>query len=114
MYNKKQIMTVAWELAKGAAKDHGGKASEYISETMKQSWEIAKYDAKQKVVKMKGMMTNKQNWFIEKLMKGVDGLGIDVLNIAGVREFLQGGYYATTKQDASDLIGELLNAKKAA
>lgn len=41
-YNLKQIMKDAWDLAKTAAYNKGGKAVEYIGETLKQAWVVAK------------------------------------------------------------------------
>ena len=35
---KKEIMTLAWEIAKRGAKRFGGSAVEYIAEAMKIAW----------------------------------------------------------------------------
>lgn len=46
---KKEVMTNAWEIAKGAVKKFGGKAVEYIAEAMKMAWaagtSVAKFQA---------------------------------------------------------------------
>lgn len=39
---KKQIMTRAWEIARAAVNKFGGKASEYIKESLRMAWRIAK------------------------------------------------------------------------
>lgn len=39
---KKEIMKNAWEIAKEAVKNFGGKAIEYIAEAMKMAWAAAK------------------------------------------------------------------------
>ena len=44
-------------------------------------------------------------------MKEVESAGADVLNIDGVRECLQDGEYGTSKQEASEVIEALLEAK---
>lgn len=114
---KSVIMKNAWTIAKQGAEKFGGKAVEYISEALKQAWEIAKRFNQKKNFEsknLKGSMTSKQDWFITKLMKEVKALGIDVIDqVPGVIEYLEQGIYGTTKQEASDLIGELLNMKKA-
>ena len=38
----KSVMTRAWELAKAAAKKHGGKAIDYIAATLKSAWREVK------------------------------------------------------------------------
>lgn len=42
MANLKNIMTRAWEIAKEAVANFGGKAVEYIAEAMKMAWEEVK------------------------------------------------------------------------
>ncbi len=117
---KKVIMKNAWTIARDGAKKFGGKPVDYISESLKQAWIIAKQLKKQNEKKqfdsknLKGGMTTKQDSFIVKLMKEVEALGIDVMQVNGVIDYLQAGFYGTTKQEASELIGELLNVKKAA
>lgn len=39
---KKEVMTLAWEIAKRGAKRFGGSAVEYIAEAMKIAWGIVK------------------------------------------------------------------------
>lgn len=119
--NKKVIMKNAWTIARQGVEKFGGKATDYISEALKQAWAIAKQLQKGNAKKqftsknLKGGMTSKQDWFITKLMKEVEALEIDVINeVPGVIEFLQQGIYGTSKQEASELINELLNAKKVA
>jgi|SRR5690625_3274973 len=117
--NKKVIMKNAWTIARQGVEKFGGKAVDYISEALKQAWAIAKQlekrNAKKQVSKnLKGGMTGKQDWFITKLMKEVEALGIDPINkVPGVIEYLQQGIYGTSKQEASELIEALLNTKKA-
>jgi len=112
---KSVIMKNAWKIAKKAAEKFGGKSIEYISGALKEAWEIAKkymkpqaFDSKN----LKGGMTSKQNWFIDKLMTELDNMGIDPLQIDGVRDVLQDGIYMTTKSFASEVINNLLEAKK--
>ena len=38
--NKQKIMKKAWSIAKKAAKDHGGKPSEFISCALKEAWAL--------------------------------------------------------------------------
>ena len=57
-------------------------------------------------------MTGKQKWFIDKLMVEVEELGIDPLEIDGVREYLLEGEYATTSKMASQIIQNLLEVKE--
>ncbi|AXF54638.1 hypothetical protein [Salicibibacter kimchii] len=58
------------------------------------------------------MMTAKQKGFIDSLMKEVNETGIDVLTIDGVRDHLEAGEHGTSKQEASEVIEALLEAKK--
>lgn len=41
-YNVKEVMEMAWSLAKTWANNKGGKAVEYISGALKQAWRVAK------------------------------------------------------------------------
>jgi len=52
---KRAIMKRAWEIANDAAIKFGGKASEYISESMKISWVMAKIENKKDEVFMLNM-----------------------------------------------------------
>lgn len=58
------------------------------------------------------MMTSKQKWFINKLMVEVEELGIDPLEVGGVRSYLLEGEYLTTSKMASQIIQNLLEAKE--
>ena len=42
MYNKKQVMKTAWDLAKRWANNKGGKAIDYIGAALKQAWKVIK------------------------------------------------------------------------
>lgn len=44
---KKEVMTLAWEIAKRGAKRFGGAAVEYIAEAMKIAWGIVKSEQKE-------------------------------------------------------------------
>ncbi len=114
---KSVIMSNAWKIARKGQNQFGGKVTDYLSEALKQAWEIARsFQPKQfdNSKKLNGMMTGKQDWFITKLMKELDQQGIDVIDqVPGVIEYLNQGTYGTSKQEASELIGELLNMKKA-
>lgn len=57
-------------------------------------------------------MTSKQKWFINKLMVEVEELGIDPLEVDGVRSYLLEGEYLTTSKMASQIIQNLLEAKE--
>lgn len=120
---KKQIMVKAWKIAENMSVIKGGTKKEWIAFGMHRAWVLFKEGnlvveatpVKKSVTTLKGGMTSKQDWFITKLMKEVEALGIDVINtVDGVIEYLQNGVYGTTKQEASELIGALLDAKKVA
>lgn len=121
---KSVIMKNAWTIAKEGATKFGGKVVEYFAEALKEAWKLAKEFAAQKKAKqqakkvdadkLQGMMTSKQEWFITKLGKELEGMGIDPLTVEGFAEAIEGGIYATTKREASLTIEALLQAKKAA
>lgn len=115
---KKQLMMVAWAVAKSSANIHGGKASEYISHGMKVAWKFQKqgilqskfnekFGIKKEEVKpsLKGRMTEKQENFITSLLrkKHTDNPVAKAFNVPSLRSTI-------SKQQASDLISELLSA----
>lgn len=111
---KSQLMKKAWQFAKGIAKKLGiGKAYEYIAEGMKRAWALfGKQLVTKKVVKkefdqivLKGRMTEKQESFIASLLrkKATDNPVAQAFNVSSLRSTI-------TKQQASDLISELLAA----
>lgn len=60
--NTKTVMNGAWKIARQAAERHGGKASEYIAESLKMAWAIYKKVLKQKGGKIIGFA----QWFLRK------------------------------------------------
>lgn len=65
---KKTIMKRAWEIANNAAVKFGGKASEYISESMRISWIIAKIENKESelfILRMSDLNGGKTNIFAQ-------------------------------------------------
>lgn len=117
--SKATIMKNAWKLATRKAKELGGKAVEYISYGMKEAWNIyfrftgkkraSEKKAEQNVdwsqVKLHGRMTEKQERFIASLLmkKTTDNPVAKAFNISSLRSTI-------SKQQASDLISELLSA----
>lgn len=115
--SKAILMRNAWKLAKGKAKELGGKAIEYISYGMKEAWKIyfdftGKKRASEKQsknidwsdVKLNGTMTAKQEGFIDSLLSKGKTTGEDIekaFNVSSLRSRI-------SKQQASDLITDLL------
>src|SRR5690625_4471244 len=60
--NTKTVMIGAWKIAKQGAERHGGKASEYIAESLKMAWAIYKNALKKKGGKIIGFA----KWFLQK------------------------------------------------
>lgn len=58
----KQIMSIAWKIAKRGAKKFGGNASEYIAEAMKMAWAMYKKEIARKGGDIVGLAA----WFIRK------------------------------------------------
>lgn len=122
---KSVLMRNAWKIAKEGAAKFGGSSKDYIAEAMKKAWAIKrefegtqeKKTAQKKEFKnLKGMATGKQMWFIEKLLKELEAKLNEeeftkVLNVNGY--VLEQGTYETTKQEASEVISELLEMKNA-
>lgn len=109
---KKLIMKDAWERAKRAANLHGGNAKEWLGWALVRSWKAFKegklvQQPKQEVKPMlKGRMTEKQERFIASLLaqgKFTDNPVAKAFQISSLRRTI-------TKQQASDLISELLAA----
>ena len=59
---KQLIMKVAWNLAKNGAKRFGGKAVEYLSESMKTAWKVYKHQKSRFDNDFAGIAP----WFIKK------------------------------------------------
>lgn len=112
---KSQLMKKAWQFAKGIAEKLGiGKAVDYIAEGLRRAWALFKNELNLKKRKtefvqtapLKGMMTEKQERFIASLIargKYTTNPLLQAFNISSLRSRI-------TKQQASQLIGELLNA----
>lgn len=113
---RSELMKQAWKFAKGmAAKAGVGKPYEYIAEAMRRAWAIFKGQLNLKKKRntefvpgtpLKGMMTEKQERFIASLIrqgKFTTNPLLQAFNISSLRSTI-------TKQQASELIGELLNA----
>lgn len=107
---KSNLMKQAWKFANGIAKKLGiGKASDYIAEGLRRAWKIygAQLIVKKKEyvqnVPLKGRMTEKQESFIASLLrrKSTDNPIARAFNVSSLRSTI-------TKQQASDLISELL------
>lgn len=112
---KSQLMKKAWQFAKGIAEKLGvGKASEYIAEGLRRAWALfgsqLRKTRKEPFVQtapLKGMMTEKQESFIASLIargKYVENNTVlQAFQISSLRSRI-------TKQQASELISELLGA----
>jgi len=111
---KSQLMKKAWQFAKGIAEKLGvGKASEYIAEGLRRAWALFGSQLRKthketfaQTTSLKGMMTEKQERFIASLIargKYTTNPLLQAFNISSLRSRI-------TKQQASQLIGELLNA----
>lgn len=109
---KALVMKEAWEIAKRAARLHGGTAKEWIAFGLTKAWQKAKAGKLVEVVKeevkpmLRGMMTEKQERFIASLIargKYTTNPLLQAFQISSLRSRI-------TKQQASQLIGELLNA----
>lgn len=106
------VMKEAWVIAKRAARLHGGTAKEWIAFGLTKAWQKAKAGKLVEVVKeevkpmLRGMMTEKQERFIASLIargKYTTNPLLQAFNISSLRSSI-------SKQQASQLIGELLNA----
>ncbi|MGM7689746.1 hypothetical protein ACS7WQ_06365 [Staphylococcus felis] len=108
----KIIMRMAWSEAKEAAKKFGGNSKDYISETLKNAWSLAKemWSVTKKQNTLKGKATDKQISFIEVLMSQLDKLNIDYTVSNAYRSYRNNGSWMS-KADASTLISELKNLK---
>lgn len=110
---KALVMKEAWEIAKRAARLHGGSAKEWIAFGLVRAWKKAKADKLVEIVKeefkpiLRGMMTEKQERFIASLIARGKYVAnnpiLQAFQISSLRSRI-------TKQQASQLIGELLNA----
>lgn len=109
---KALVMKEAWVIAKRAARLHGGTAKEWIAFGLTKAWQKAKSGKLVEVVKeevkttLRGMMTEKQERFIASLIargKYTTNPLLQAFNISSLRSRI-------TKQQASELISELLNA----
>lgn len=67
---KKNVMKKAWEIAKGAAKRHGGKAREYISESLKLAW----------------VLINKKSFRVEIVLNHKNRNSANIFKLDGVKE----------------------------
>jgi len=112
---KSQLMKKAWQFAKGIAEKLGvGKASEYIAEGLRRAWALFGSQLRKthketfaQTTSLKGMMTEKQERFIASLIRQgkyvANNSVLGAFQISSLRSRI-------TKQQASDLISELLNA----
>ena len=108
---RKMVMKDAWMRARRAANLEGGKASEWIAWALVRAWEAyksGKLTKKAEEVKpvLRGWMTEKQERFIASLLaqgKYTDNPIVKAFNVSSLRRRI-------TKQQASDLISELLSA----
>ncbi|MDC3412506.1 hypothetical protein [Terrihalobacillus insolitus] len=112
---KKQLMMVAWSIAKSAANIHGGTKKEWFAYGLTKAWKFTKEGkleekfnqkfGKKAEVKsfMKGNMTEKQESFITSLLKkkSTDNPVAQAFNVSSLRSRI-------SKKQASDLINELL------
>lgn len=104
------VMKNAWMRAKRAARLKGGTAKEWISWALVRAWKSYKEGNLTEQVQeakplLKGGMTEKQERFIASLLrkKHTDNPVAKAFNISSLRRTI-------TKQQASDLISELLSA----
>lgn len=112
---RSQLMKEAWKFARGIAKKLGkGEAYQYIAEGLRRAWAfygkqvITKNVEKKKDfsnVVLRGRMTEKQERFIEKLLrtKTSNNPIAQAFKISSLRRTI-------TKRQASQLIEELLSA----
>lgn len=63
---KSQVFKKAWQIAKDAVKNFGGKSKEYFREALKQAWSFAKQEPK---------ATEKQVAYLESLIKREESCG---------------------------------------
>lgn len=105
---KKEVMTNAWEIAKGAVKKFGGKAVEYIAEAMKMAWAAIK-DNRTSVAKFQAVEA--------KMRKAGKYSMIQVLDFAKEVKFNEvmhkvGAYYGIEVIADGDSIGTYYVAEK--
>lgn len=109
---KALVMKEAWVIAKRAARLHGGLAKEWIGFGLVRAWKKAKNGQLVQETKieskpvLRGMMTEKQERFIASLIargKYTTNPLLQAFNISSLRSRI-------TKQQASELINDLLSA----
>lgn len=107
---KQMVMKEAWDIARKSANMFGGKKVEWIAYGLTKAWKkfkegkLAQRSVEQVKV-MKGRMTEKQESFITSLLrkKATDNPTAQAFNVSSLRSRI-------SKQQASDLINELLAA----
>src|SRR5690625_1248477 len=108
---RKLVMENAWMNARRAARLRGGKASEWIGWALVRAWKAYKEGKLSEQVqevnsRLRGRMTEKQERFIASLLaqgKYTDNPVAKAFNISSLRRRI-------SKQQASDLISDLLSA----
>lgn len=113
--NKRKLIKTAWRRAKAASKEFGGKASDYIGESMRLAWEWA-----QGTIIIKPGETTKATLYLNSLMQELDeaekyvslsegsGASFEQNNIDILRELIE----TSRKEDGDEVIYERIKSSK--